>query len=91
MISIAIISPASHLEKYSSLGDIEMALTHMIIPEFDHNKIVTENYNKYYSARSAEGKWVILDNSAYEIGNLQSESATGEGLKPDLVLKAGDD
>lgn len=91
-INICIISPASHLEKYSSLGDCEMALTHLIIPDagFHHSNYVIKNYTNYFKNKSQQGKWVILDNSAYEIGKLEATQASGEGLGPELVLKAAE-
>lgn len=91
-IKTAIIAPASHLRQYSALGDIEMALTHLIVPNigFEHTKSVKENYVRYFRQRSDEGKWIILDNSAYEIGKLEAQSATGQGLGPELVLQAAE-
>ena len=91
-IKVCIISPASHLESFSSLGDCEMALSHLIVSDagFHHSDYVKQNYIKYYRARSEEGKWVILDNSAYEIGKLEATEATGKGLGPDIVLKAAE-
>ena len=89
-IKICIISPASHLKNYSTLGDCEMALTHLIVPNagFHHSDYVKKNYVKYFKKSTSQGRWVILDNSAYEIGNLEASSATGKGLGPDLVLQA---
>lgn len=91
-IKICIISPASHLEQYSNLGDCEMALTHLIVPNagFHHSEYVTKNYVNYFKQKSQEGKWVILDNSAYEIGKLEATNATGQGLGPELVLQAAE-
>lgn len=91
-MKVCIISPASHLESYSILGHAEMALTHLIVEDagFSHSKFVVDNYVKYFKARTQEGKWTILDNSAYEIGKLESSKASGEGLGPELVLKAAE-
>lgn len=91
-MKICIISPASHLEQYSILGDAEMALTHLLVEDagFHHSSYVEKNYRKYFKARSSEGKWTILDNSAYEIGKLEQTQASGEGLGPELVLKAAE-
>jgi hypothetical protein len=91
-IKVCVISPASHLENFSALGDCEMALSHLIVPDagFHHSEYVKENYVKYYKARAAEGKWTVLDNSAYEIGRLEATQATGKGLGPELVLKAAE-
>ena len=91
-IKVCIISPASHLDEFSNLGDCEMALTHLIVPDagFHHSKYVTQNYINYFRQKSKEGKWVILDNSAYEIGKLEATQATGQGLGPDLVLQAAE-
>lgn len=89
-IKVCIISPASHLDAFSSLGDCEMALSHLILPDagFHHSEYVEKNYVNYYKSRVAEGKWVILDNSAYEIGKLEATQATGKGLGPELVVRA---
>lgn len=91
-IKVCVISPASHLNRFSSLGDCEMALTHLIVPGvgFEHTKHVTENYVDYFKKCTKAGRWTILDNSAYEIGKLEAEKATGEGLGPELVLKAAE-
>lgn len=67
-----------------------MALTHLIVDGFNHSSEVEKNYIDYYKKRASEGKWTILDNSAYEIGKLESTSAHGQGLGPDLVLKAAE-
>jgi len=90
MVKVCIISPASHLATFSNLGDCEMALTHLVLPEagFHHSEYVTTNYVKYFIEKAKQGKWVILDNSAYEIGKLEATQASGEGLGPELVLKA---
>lgn len=89
-IKVCIITPASHLEQFSSYGDCDMALSHLLVEEekFKHTTYVKENYAKYFIKRKQLGHWVILDNSAYEIGKLESTSASGEGLGPELVLKA---
>jgi hypothetical protein len=91
-IKVCIISPASHLDQYSILGDCEMALTHLIVPDagFHHSSHVKCNYVNYFKKRSEENKWTILDNSAYEIGKLESTSASGQGLGPELVLQAAE-
>jgi K+-transporting ATPase c subunit len=69
-----------------------MALTHLIVPDggFIHTGWVKLNYTNYYKNKAKEGKWVILDNSAYEIGKLEAKSATGSGLGPELVLQAAE-
>jgi hypothetical protein len=69
-----------------------MALTHLIVKGagFLHSEHVSNNYTKYFKQKSDEGKWVILDNSAYEIGKLEATHATGQGLGPDLVLQAAE-
>lgn len=89
-IKICIISPASHLKQFSTYGDCDMALTHLLVEEdkFKHTYEVKELYAKYFIDRVKAGRWVILDNSAYEIGKLESTSAAGQGLGPELVLKA---
>lgn len=92
MIKVCVISPASHLEQFSSLGDCEMSLTHLIVKDagFHHSDYVKQNYIKYYKKQAAKGRWVILDNSAYEIGRLETTQASGRGLGPELVLNAAE-
>jgi len=92
MIKVCIISPASHLEQYSSLGDCEMVLSHLVLPDegFHHTDFVKQNYVKYYKEQTKKGRWTILDNSAYEIGKLEAKQATGKGLGPDIVLRAAE-
>jgi hypothetical protein len=91
-IKVCIITPASHLNELSSYGDCDMALSHLLVEEdkFKHTNHIKENYAKYFINRKKLGRWVILDNSAYEIGKLEATQATGQGLGPDLVLKAAE-
>jgi len=91
-IKVCVIAPASHVNLYSNLGDCEMVLSHLVVEDagFNHTEHVRNNYVKYYKQKTAEGKWTILDNSAYEIGKLEATSASGRGLGPDIVLKAAE-
>jgi len=91
-MKICIIAPVLSLEKYSNLGDCEMALTHLIVdnPAFSFPKKLREQYINYFKKKSQEGKWLILDNSAYEIGKLEEKSASGKGLAPELVMQAAE-
>jgi hypothetical protein len=75
-IKICVITPISHLAEYGSLGEMDMSLTHMII----------ENpkgaYVRYCREQREKGRFVILDNSAFEM------EQQGKGLDPDPVLDA---
>lgn len=77
MIDLAIIASIPHLHDLSSLGSIDMALTHLVL---DH-----PDYAAYYRARSEAGIRVLLDNSAYEL-----EHQTGQGLTAGPVLAAAE-
>ena len=66
----------SHLKVYSGLGEMDMSLTHMIAAEPDGD------YARYYREQSDKGRFVILDNSAFELEQL------GKGMDPDIVLDA---
>ncbi len=57
----AIITPTPLLEKYGNGGDDY----HLILSHLVHE---SDTYATYYSSRSREGDWVILDNSAHEFG-----------------------
>lgn len=74
-IKICVITPISHLE-YSSLGEMDMSLTHLIAED------PGGDYARYYREQSDKGRFVILDNSAFELEQL------GKGMDPDVVLDA---
>lgn len=67
MIDIAVIASLAHLDDIAAHGTIDMALTHLALRH--------PRYARYYAARAAAGRTVILDNSAYELG-------TGMGAEP---------
>jgi hypothetical protein len=75
MIDIAVIASTPHLTDLSSLGNIDMALTHLVLT--DHRQAT------YFAARSAAGIRVVVDNSAYEL-----ETVTGQGMTAGPVLQA---
>lgn len=75
-IKVCVITPISHLEQYGSLGEMDMSLTHLVLED--------EVYATYYRRQAAGGRFVILDNSAFE---LEQE---GKGLDPDPVLDAAE-
>lgn len=89
-MKVCIISPASHLRDFAVHGDAEMALSHIVLNLEGLPESTVSKYVEYYRLQSRAGKFVILDNSAYEIGKLEKTSATGEGLGADLVLKAAE-
>lgn len=96
-MKICFIQPVCFLEKdnniknqYSKYGTREMALTHLCLEETFKKDFYRERYISYMRERSNKGTYLILDNSAFEIGKLDSTNATGEGLGPELVLKAAE-
>lgn len=60
MIKIAILAPILHLEDFSSLGDIDMALTHLVLKN--------QLYSSYFVKQILKNNYVILDNSVFELG-----------------------
>lgn len=78
-VKVCVISPTSHLDKYSSLGDFHMSLTHLILENGGEN-----SYSEYYRQQTEQGNYVILDCSAYEM------EQQGKGLDPDPVLDAAE-
>lgn len=103
-MKICIISPTSHVETFSAHGDADMVLTHIVLgltdvatgthshesssehkERFQH---LRHNYIQYYKERASSGFFTILDNSAYEIGKLEAQNASGQGLGPELVIQA---
>lgn len=75
-IKICVISPTSHLQRFSSLGEMDMSLTHLILEDTE--------YARYYKEQSSRGRYILLDNSAYEL------EQQGKGLDPDPVLDAAE-
>lgn len=75
-IEICVIAPISHLRTYSSLGEMDMSLTHLILED------PRGPYAQYYREQKQKGRFVILDNSAFEL------EQAGGGLNPDPVLDA---
>jgi len=78
-IKICVITPISHLKTFGSLGEMDMSLTHMIIENGGDN-----DYAKFYRRQSEQGRFILLDNSAYEM------QKQGKGLDPDFVLDAAE-
>lgn len=75
-IKICVITPISHLQVYSGLGEMDMSLTHLIAED------PSGDYAKHYKEQREKGRFVILDNSAFEL------EQQGKGLDPDIVLDA---
>lgn len=73
-IQICVICPVSHLGEFASLGELDMSLTHIVLKD--------KKYAKYYKEQREHGRWVILDNSAFEM------QKAGKGMDPIPVLKA---
>jgi hypothetical protein len=76
-IKICVISPISHLETYSPLGDIDMSLAHLVLENRGDNP-----YARYYRKQKEKGRFICLDNSLFE---LQKQ---GVGVGIDAVLEA---
>lgn len=74
VIHLAIISSIPHLRDLSSMGTMEMALAPMVLQH--------PAYAAYYAEKGAEGKWVILDNGAFEMD--------GEGLTAEQIHEAAE-
>jgi len=77
-IKICVITPISHLREFGNLGEMDMSLSHLIVDEPDGA------YARYYKQQREKGRFVILDNSAFEL------EQQGRGLDPDPVLDAAE-
>lgn len=75
-IKVCVITSTSHLFVYPELGDMDMSLSHLILQD--------EAYAGYYREQSNKGRYVLLDNSAFEL------EQQGKGLDPDPVLDAAE-
>ena len=75
-IKICVITPISHLKNFARLGEMDMSLSHLVL----ENPIGP--YVEYYKEQRELGRFVILDNSAFEL------EQQGKGLDPDPVLDA---
>lgn len=75
-IKVCVIASTSHLFVYPELGDMDMSLSHLILQD--------EAYAGYYREQSNKGRYVLLDNSAFEL------EQQGKGLDPDPVLDAAE-
>lgn len=78
-IKLCVITPISHLTEYGSMGEMDMSLTHLIIGD----KAKAE-YINYYREQARKDRFVLLDNSAFEM------EQQGRGLDPDAVLDAAE-
>lgn len=79
-IKICVITPISHLEEYASLGEMDMSLSHIILEDSERGR----QYAEYYKRQREAGRFVLLDNSAFEL------EQQGKGLDPDPVLDAAE-
>lgn len=78
-IKICVITPVSHLNIYGAMGEMDMALSHLILENGGDNP-----YTRYYKMQSESGRFITQDNSAFEL------EEQGKGLNPDLVLDAAE-
>lgn len=69
-MKIAIITPIPDLNKYATLSDYHLTLAHLALE--------SDEYVSFYKDRVSKGDFVILDNSAHELG---------EGLDVDTCIK----
>ena len=77
-IKICVITPISHLEVFGALGEMDMSLSHLVLEN------PNGPYATYYKQQREKGRFVILDNSAFEL------EQQGRGLDPDPVLDAAE-
>jgi len=75
-IKICVITPISHLETFSSLGEMDMVLSHLVLQD------PTGPYVQYYKKQKEKGRFILMDCSAFEL------EQQGKGLEPDPVLDA---
>jgi len=76
-LNIAVISPTAFLDSVGTLTKTHLVLAHIYME--------SEKYRDFYRNRVAEGDFVILDNSAYELGssiNITDLKHCVEDLKP---------
>lgn len=69
IMELAIISPVQYLEQFSTLGDFDFALCHVLVEERQLNeKMATPHtpYRDYFKKQSESGRVVLLDNGAHE-------------------------
>lgn len=81
MVRIAVIFPLEYYPQLSSYNDIEMGLAHLVLSH--------DNYKNYLKKKKTEGKFVILDNSNYELGRPVSYKELTKAIElinPDEVV-----
>ena len=77
-IKICVITPISHLKTFAHLGEMDMSLSHLILED------PTGPYTQYYKKQRELGRFILLDNSAFEL------EQQGKGLDANLVLDAAE-
>lgn len=60
MIKLAFEIPTSCLPRFSKMTNYDFALTHLVEKD--------EIYAKFYLSQSEKGRWIMLDNSVFELG-----------------------
>lgn len=63
-MKLAVISPVSHLNTYSALGDFDFALAHVALEAKENERY--EEYVSYFRNQAKSNKLVYLDNGAHE-------------------------
>lgn len=70
-MKLAIISPVAHLEQFSTRGDFDFALCHVLDEE---RELKTTTYRDYFLRQSQQGRMVMLDNGAHENSCVDNQS-----------------
>jgi len=80
-MKVAVIAPTAYLHSYAGMSSYHLVLAHI----YEEDAL----YRDYYKQRVAEGDFVILDNSAYELGGsvaLARLEACANDLNPSAVF-----
>ena len=78
-IKLCVITPISHLDTFESLGEMSMILSHLVLKNGGDNP-----YTNYYKRQREKGRFIILDNGAFEC------EAQGVGVGIDACLDAAE-
>jgi hypothetical protein len=78
-IKLCVITPISHLETFEGLGEMSMVLSHLVLENGGDNP-----YANYYKKQREKGRFIILDNGAFEC------EAQGVGVGIDACLDAAE-
>ena len=73
-IQVCFITPTQYLDRYASRSDIHMSLAHLVLDD--------DKYANFYRAEGEAGKFIIMDNSAFEL------EEQGRGVAVDSIIEA---